>query len=134
MMIDLYLKGKLERAREVLTEPEKHIEDVLKDEDLYRVLFDLRPYNHWKSVTEKDYGHVERKPRARVELLEVERRKRTFEEVEPGLTEEQVLEEAGRCMSCGCMEVFRCKLREYATLYNAEGGHAFEGGRPTGSK
>lgn len=126
VMIDLYLKGKLERAREVLTEPEKHIEDVLKDEDLYRVLFDLRPYNHWKSVTEKDYGHVERKPRARVELLEVERRKRTFEEVEPGLTEEQVLEEAGRCMSCGCMEVFRCKLREYATLYNAE-GHAFEG-------
>ncbi len=133
IMIDLYLKGKLEKAREVLLEPEKHIEEVLSDEDLYRVLFDLRPYNHWKKVTEKDYEHVERRPRAKVELLDPEVRKRNFEEVEPPpLTEEQVLKEAKRCMSCGCMEVFRCKLREYATLYNAR-QDAFEGGRGTGS-
>lgn len=126
IMIDLYLKGKLEKAKAVLTEPEKHIEEVLSDDDLYRVLFDLRPYNHWKKVTEKDYEHVERKPRAKVKLLDPEKRKRTFEEVEPALTEELVLEEAKRCMSCGCMEVFRCKLREYATLYGAE-QYAFEG-------
>ncbi|AIU69684.1 glutamate synthase [Thermococcus eurythermalis] len=126
IMIDLYLKGKLEKAKAVLTEPEKHIEEVLSDDDLYNVLFDLRPYNHWKRVTEKDYEHVERKPRAKVKLLDPEKRKRTFEEVEPALTEEQVLEEAKRCMSCGCMEVFRCKLREYATLYNAR-QDAFEG-------
>lgn len=126
IIIDLYLKGKLEKAREVLVEPEKHIEEVLNDEDLYRVLFDLRPYNHWKKVTEKDYEHIERRPRAKVELLDPEIRKGNFEEVEPSLTEEQVLEEAKRCMSCGCMEVFRCKLREYATLYNA-GQEAFEG-------
>ncbi|KUH34609.1 glutamate synthase [Thermococcus celericrescens] len=126
IMIDLYLKGKLDKAKNVLTEPEKHIEEVLSDDDLYRVLFDLRPYNHWKKVTERDYEHVERKPRAKVKLLDPERRKKTFEEVEPALTEEQVLEEAQRCMSCGCMEVFRCKLREYATLYGAE-QYAFEG-------
>lgn len=126
IMIDLYLKGKLEKARGVLTEPEKHIEEVLSDDDLYGVLFDLRPYNHWKKVTEKDYAHVERKPRAKVKLLDPEKRKRTFEEVEPALTEEQVLEEAKRCMSCGCMEVFQCKLREYATLYNAR-QDAFKG-------
>ncbi|WP_010479596.1 NAD(P)-binding protein [Thermococcus zilligii] len=126
IMIDLYLKGKLRKAREVLTEPEKHIEEVLADEDLRRVLFDLKPYNHWKKATEKDYEHVERKPRAKVRLPEPERRKGTFEEVEPALTEGQVLEEAKRCMSCGCMEVFRCKLREYATLYNAR-QEAFEG-------
>ncbi|ASJ14633.1 NAD(P)-binding protein [Thermococcus radiotolerans] len=126
IMIDLYLKGKLEKAKAVLTEPEKHIEEVLSDDDLYRVLFDLRPYNHWKKVTEKDYEHVERKPRAKVKLLDPEKRKRTFDEVEPVLTEEQVLEEAQRCMSCGCMEVFRCKLREYATLYNSR-QDAFEG-------
>ncbi|NJE00621.1 NAD(P)-binding protein [Thermococcus sp. JdF3] len=126
IMIDLYLKGKLDKAKAVLTEPEKHIEEVLSDDDLYRVLFDLRPYNHWKKVTEKDYEDVERLPRAKVKLLEPERRKKTFEEVEPALSEEEVLKEAQRCMSCGCMEVFRCKLREYATLYGAE-QHAFEG-------
>ncbi|NJE75340.1 NAD(P)-binding protein [Thermococcus sp. ES12] len=126
IMIDLYLKGKLDKAKAVLTEPEKYIEEVLGDDDLYRVLFDLRPYNHWKRVTEKDYEGVERLPRAKVKLLEPERRKKTFEEVEPALSEEEVLKEAQRCMSCGCMEVFRCKLREYATLYGAE-QHAFEG-------
>ncbi|QDA30753.1 FAD-dependent oxidoreductase [Thermococcus indicus] len=126
IMIDLYLKGKLDKAKEVLTEPEKHVGEVLNDDDLYRVLFDLRPYNHWKKVTEKDYESVERKPRAKVKLLDPERRKKTFEEVEPNLPEEQVLEEARRCMSCGCMEVFTCKLREYATLYNAQ-QYAFEG-------
>ncbi|NJD99972.1 FAD-dependent oxidoreductase [Thermococcus sp. LS1] len=126
IMIDLYLKGKLEKAKAVLTEPVKHVKDVVEDKDLYRVLFDLRPYNHWKKVTEKDYEHVERKPRAKVKLLDPEKRRRSFEEVEPALTEEQVLKEAERCMSCGCMEVFRCKLREYATLYDAK-QDAFEG-------
>ena len=120
IMIDLYLKGKLEKAKEVLLDPSKHIEEVICDEDLYRVLFDLRPYNHWKKVTEKDYEHVERKPRAKVKLLDPEIRKRNFEEVEPTMDEEMVLTEAQRCMSCGCMEVFRCKLREYATLYDAK--------------
>jgi hypothetical protein len=100
-MIDLYLKGKLEKAREVLLEPEKHIEEVLSDEDLHRVLFDLKPYNHWKKVTEKDYEGVERKPRAKVELLDPEVRKRNFEEVEPSLTEEQVLEEAKKLVGNG---------------------------------
>ncbi len=119
IMIDLYLKGKLDKAKAVLTEPEKNIEDILGDEDLYRVLFDLKPYNHWRKVTEKDYEHVEKKPRVKVRLLDPESRKKNFEEVESTLREEQVHEEAKRCMSCGCMEVFRCKLREYATLYNA---------------
>lgn len=120
IMIDLYLKGKLEKAREVLLDPSKHIEEVIYDEDLYRVLFDLRPYNHWKKVTEKDYEHVERKPRVKVKLLDQEIRKSNFKEVEPTMDEETVLTEAQRCMSCGCMEVFRCKLREYATLYDAK--------------
>jgi len=120
IMIDLYLKGKLEKARDVLLEPSKHVNDVVNDDDLYRVLFDLKPYNHWKDVTEKDYEHVERKPRVKTRLRPVEERIKGFIEVEETLREEEVLEEAKRCMSCGCMEVFRCKLREYATLYGAK--------------
>ncbi len=120
LMIDLYLKGKLNKAREALLEPSKHIEEIVKDDDLYRVLFDLRPYNHWKDVTEKDYEHVEKKPRVKAKLKPAEERIKGFVEVEETLTEEEVLKEAERCMSCGCMEVFRCKLREYATLYEAK--------------
>lgn len=120
LMIDLYLKGKLEKAKEVLIEPSKHIDEIVRDEDLYRILFDLKPYNHWKDVTEKDYEHVERKPRVKSRLKPVEERIKGFVEVEESLTEEEVLKEAERCMSCGCMEVFRCKLREYSTLYEAK--------------
>ncbi|EHR77919.1 glutamate synthase [Thermococcus litoralis DSM 5473] len=120
LMIDLYLKGKLEKAKEVLIEPSKHIDEIVRDEDLYRILFDLKPYNHWKDVTEEDYEHVERKPRVKSRLKPVEERIKGFVEVEESLTEEEVLKEAERCMSCGCMEVFRCKLREYATLYEAK--------------
>lgn len=120
LMIDLYLKGKLNKAREALLEPSKHIEEIVKDDDLYRVLFDLRPYNHWKDVTEKDYEHVEKKPRVKAKLKPAEERIKGFVEVEETLTEEEVLKEAERCMSCGCMEVFRCKLREYSTLYEAK--------------
>lgn len=120
LMIDLYLKGKLEKAKEVLIEPSKHIDEIVRDEDLYRILFDLKPYNHWKDVTEEDYEHVERKPRVKSRLKPVEERIKGFVEVEETLTEEEVLKEAERCMSCGCMEVFRCKLREYSTLYEAK--------------
>ncbi|NJE26668.1 FAD-dependent oxidoreductase [Thermococcus sp. MV5] len=120
IMIDLYLKGKLEKAREALLEPSKHIMEIVGDEDLYRVLFDLKPYNHWKDVSEEDYAHVERIPRVKAKLKDAKERVKNFEEVELILSEEEVLKEAQRCMSCGCMEVFRCKLREYATLYDAK--------------
>ena len=120
LMIDLYLKGKLELTREILLHPSEHIHEVLEDEELYRILFDLKPYNHWKNVTVEDYKDVERKPRAKVMLKSAEDRSHSFEEVEPRLAEAQVKTEAFRCMSCGCMEAFRCKLREYATLYDAK--------------
>ncbi|WP_457741661.1 FAD-dependent oxidoreductase, partial [Thermococcus sp.] len=120
IMIDLYLKGKLDKARKVLTEPEKHIKEVLSDDDLYRVLFDFKAYNHWKDVSEKDYKHVERRPRVKEKLLDPEKRAKGFEEVEKTLSENKARSEASRCMSCGCLAVFDCKLREYATIYSVK--------------
>lgn len=120
IMIDQYLKGKLDTVKAVLTEPRKHIEEIVRDDELYEILFDLRPYNHWKTVTPEDYNDVERAPRVKTPYKPAETRKHNFEEVEATLSEEDVKKETSRCMSCGCMEVFRCKLREYATLYEAE--------------
>ncbi|NPA75294.1 MAG: FAD-dependent oxidoreductase [Euryarchaeota archaeon] len=120
IMIDLYLKNEIENIRDILLDPAKHVKEIVSNDDFRRVLFDLSPYNHWKDVTEKDYEHVERKPRVNRKLKPAEERIRGFVEVEETLAEEEVLEEAKRCMSCGCMEVFNCKLREYATLYGAK--------------
>jgi len=126
IMIDQYLKGNLEKVREALIAPEKNLSEITENEEIRKIVFDLRPYNHWKKVTPEDYKHVERIPRAQTPYRPAEERKNDFKEVELPFSEEEIKKETSRCMSCGCMEVFRCKLREYATLYNAKQS-AFQG-------
>ncbi|NJE54735.1 NAD(P)-binding protein [Thermococcus sp. 21S9] len=120
VMIDLYLRGRLEKAREVLANPEKHIRELTEDRELYELLLDIRPYNHWRDVTEEDYRETPRRPRVRPKLLDPKERAKGFEEVENTLSESEARSEASRCMSCGCLAVFDCKLREYATLYGVK--------------
>ncbi len=49
--------------------------------------------------------------------LTVEQRTGGFTEIELGYTEWQAKREAGRCLSCGCQDVFDCRLRDLATRY-----------------
>ena len=54
-------------------------------------------------------GKVSAEPRATMPTAAVEARVRDFREVELGLTEEQALSEAARCLRCGiCSECWRC--------------------------
>ena len=73
----------------------------------------------WDSYPAADLEAVERRPRAEMPELPVAERIRTFEETELGLSEEQAREEAKRCLECGCVAGFSCKLREYAAEYGA---------------
>lgn len=120
IMIDFYLKNKLGKVKEALLEPSKHIEGIIKDDEIYSVVFDLRQYNHWKSVTEEDYEHVEKIPRIKKRIRDAKERIGDFMEVERTIGEKETFEETRRCVSCGCMEAFNCKLREYSTLYDAK--------------
>jgi heterodisulfide reductase subunit A-like polyferredoxin len=53
--------------------------------------------------------HVEKKVRARPDELEPARRLRNFDEVEKGLTEDQAVAEAERCLNCAlCSECNEC--------------------------
>ena len=45
---------------------------------------------------------------------------KTFEEVETGFDPEVVREEARRCMECGCRDAHECRLRSYATAFDAD--------------
>jgi len=128
LMIDQYLKGNLEKVKSALLEPSKHVQDIVENEEVRKIVFDLKPYHHWRTVTTEDYKDIKRIERVKAPYRDPEERKHTFDEVELTLTEEQVQYEAERCMSCGCMEVFRCKLREYATIYDAK-QNAFEGAK-----
>jgi formate dehydrogenase major subunit len=48
------------------------------------------------------------------------KKRKNFKEVELGYTPETALKEVLRCLECGCTEYFTCKLKQYATEYQAE--------------
>ena len=52
-----------------------------------------------------------------MEQLNAEERKDNFTEVVFGYDEEQAVEEAHRCLECGCKDYFECKLIAYANMY-----------------
>jgi formate dehydrogenase major subunit len=82
-------------------------------------------YNHIKA---KDYRDIDpasihnanEAPKTPMPMLSKEERHNSFAEVELGMSEAEAKQEAQRCLECGCADVDDCKLRQYATVYNAE--------------
>lgn len=64
-----------------------------------------------------EFEEMPRIKRARMRALDPEIRRRTYDEVELGLTEEQAQKEAERCIQCGCKSRYDCNLRNEATNY-----------------
>jgi formate dehydrogenase major subunit len=90
-MVDRYLKGeKLEYREPYLVKSEKSSEDFADQ------------------IKESRQKMPHRSP---------QERRGDFEQVNFGFTEEQAKKEAHRCLECGCMEVFDCKLLKYAKEY-----------------
>ena len=120
LMMDMFMKGKLETVKKVLEGSGKHVAETVQDSEIASMLMDLKPYDHWKNVTEADYEHIERSPRSKAPIMDPDTRSETFSEVEGSFDEDSARAEVMRCMSCGCMDVFECKLREYSTIYGAD--------------
>jgi formate dehydrogenase major subunit len=66
------------------------------------------------------FRRVEESPRAAPPELPIPERIEGFQEVEQGFSEEAAMEEAGRCMNCGCSRATTCDLRRHATEYGAD--------------
>lgn len=84
-----------------------------------------KPYNcrkgELKDIDPAEFQDVEKINRAVPKvLLSVPERKKTFTEYKTGLTKDQAVREAKRCLSCGCTEVFNCRLRDLATEYEID--------------
>lgn len=79
-----------------------------------------KPFNVSKGkLTEVDASNFEgipTQPRLHVSVLPVGERLQSFKEVELGFNEAKAKEESNRCLSCGCLDVFECKLRDLATF------------------
>ena len=82
-------------------------------------------YNHvkakdYKEIDPASYSNIEKVEKVPMPMLTKEQRRLNFNEVELGMTEESAKREAARCLECGCADADECKLREYATDYNAD--------------
>ncbi len=71
------------------------------------------------------FEHIDREA---MPEAETDTRRRDFQEVELGLSEEMARREATRCLSCGCQDVFSCRLRMLAVEYDVD-PEAFRGSK-----
>ncbi len=69
-------------------------------------------------IPDEYFSIYEKAPRVSMPALDPETRISGFEEIEKGIREEAAFSEASRCLECGCIEGFGCKLREYATEFS----------------
>lgn len=96
-----------------------------------KIVPEKKYYNHTKAVSYEEldpseFEDVEREERVKMPMLTKEQRHLNFDEVELGISEEQAVKEALRCLECGCEDANECKLREYATEYGIK-QDAFKG-------
>jgi formate dehydrogenase major subunit len=99
--------------------------------DLYlngkQVVPPVKEYNCSKGKLEEidvsDYDNTERIPRNLMPALDTTERNHNFKEVELGFNNDMALNEASRCLACGCQDVFECKLRQLATDYGVDDTH-----------
>lgn len=68
----------------------------------------------------EEFSNREIEHRPRMEVLESDIRKRNFEEIVEGYSEEDAKREAMRCLECGCGDLFECKLLHYSNEYKVE--------------
>lgn len=80
----------------------------------------------FSKVTTRDLRSLDSKPKRVMPLMPVSERVASFAEVELGYSADDIREETTRCLECGCVALFDCDLRNYATEYGADVKH-FQG-------
>ena len=77
-----------------------------------------KPFVVEKTVTAADLADREKCAKARMPQRSPEERKHDFDEINLGFTPEQAMNEAKRCLQCGCHDYHDCKLIRYANQYD----------------
>lgn len=85
--------------------------DVIPYEAPYVVIRD-------NTISADDYSDREKAYRSPMPHLAASDRKYSFEEVNLGFSPEKAMEDAKRCLECGCHDVFECKLFNYSNEYD----------------
>jgi formate dehydrogenase major subunit len=72
------------------------------------------------AVTREDLPDGSHYPRRQMPVLPPEERVKSFVEVEQGYSAADLKLESARCLECGCVALFDCDLRRYATEYQVD--------------
>jgi len=83
-----------------------------------------KPFNiskgKWTEIDPVNFEGIPPRPRVLQPHIPIERRRNSFEEVECTIKAEEAMQEASRCLSCGCQDLFDCRLRAYSVQYGVE--------------
>lgn len=69
-------------------------------------------------VTEDEFTHRPKACRPHMQHLSPDERRGNFNEIVAGYSPDQAIEDAKRCLECGCHDYFECKLIKYSTDYH----------------
>ncbi|MCL2705493.1 MAG: FAD-dependent oxidoreductase [Spirochaetaceae bacterium] len=72
------------------------------------------------SVPDTLFEGIEQKERIKMPLINLNERKKTYNEIETGFEYDKAVVEAERCLKCGCDKIEDCKLRTYATRFDVD--------------
>ncbi len=95
---------------------DKFLQGEKLDKPKYR--FNSVKANKISDIRKDLYAEYDKVERAKMPEIDVEQARSSFAEVETGFTEEQAINEAKRCLECGCQVNETCALRIYASEYN----------------
>ncbi len=73
-----------------------------------------------KDVDQANFEGLPTSPRQKGLQRPLADRQHNFKEVEFTLNESQAQAEAARCLSCGCLDAFNCRLRAFAARYRVD--------------
>ncbi len=79
-----------------------------------------KPFVVEKQVTADDLADREKVAAPEMPVVSASERKHSFTEVALGFTEEMAKADANRCLECGCLDYFKCKLLKYSRMYDVE--------------
>lgn len=95
----------------------KIIDGYLKGENIsYKPSF----YSEIENMTPEDFDDIEKQYRPKRTHVKPEIRNKNFEEVVFNLTEEDAMKESKRCLECGCMDLYECKLLKCANEHEIQ--------------
>ena len=79
-----------------------------------------KPFVVEKQVTADDFADREKISAPEMPVASADERKTCFTEVALGFSEEMAKADASRCLECGCLDYFKCKLLKYSRMYDVE--------------